>query len=244
MPFTNADRVKTTTTTTGTGTLTISTTAPTGFQNATAIGDGNSAPWCQTATSGEWQTFIGTVGASGTTLTKDIILDGSSGSGVAVSFPAGTKDVFCMLSANLVGYRQIGTTQTPSGVASSSITGIPTTYSDLLIEILGLSHDSGSNQSLRLELSGDNGATWTSPLSISAAAANTMTVYGGVQAGGYRKAAGSLFANTDNLASDLAVGAGNNNRVVWRIAAGINAVRLSFSGGNFDAGSWKLWGKL
>lgn len=241
MAFTSADRVKTTTTTTGTGTLTISTTAPTGFQNATAIGDGNSASWCQTATSGEWQTFIGTVGSSGTTLTKGVILDGSSGSGVAVSFPAGTHDVFCMLSADLVGYQQIGATQTPSGVASSSITGIPATFSDLLIEILGLSHDSGSNQTLQLELSDDN-TNWTTPVSLSASAiAGSVTLYGNLAIPGYLKAAGNTSITASDLSANRTAVVVNPRGSAWRLAAGISGIRLSWSGGNFDGpGSYKL----
>ncbi len=242
MSLTLADRVKTTTTTTGTGTLTISTTAPTGFQNATAVGDGNSAPWCQVATSGEWQTFIGTVGASGTTLTKDTILDGSSGVGVAVSFPAGSHDVFCTMPADLVGYQQIGTTQTPSGVASSSITGIPTTYSDLLIEILGLSHDSGSFQAFRFEVTND-GSTYTTPTAMTGALANTAAVYGSVFIPGYTKGAVLLSAKVGDAPSDLA---SLTSGTIYgrRIGGGVNGVRFSFAAGNFDAGSWKLWGKL
>jgi hypothetical protein len=244
MAFTSADRVKTTTTTTGTGTLTISTTAPTGFQNATAIGDGNSAPWCQIATSGEWQTFIGTVGASGTTLTKDIILDGSSGPGVAVSFPAGTHDVFCTLSADLVGYTQIGTTQTPSGVASSSITSIPAVYSDLLLEILGLSHDSGSNQQIRLELTPDNGGTWVGPVSFGGLLAASATSYGNFVIPGYRRGAIVAQHQSASLTANNTAGTGGGTAAPFRISAGVNGVRLSWGGGNFDAGSWKLWGKL
>lgn len=246
MAFAPKDRVKTTTTTTGTGTLTISTTAPTGFQNATVVGDGNTSAWCEAdPATGAWQTFIGTVGSSGTTLTKDTILDGSSGPGVAVSFAAGTKDVWCDIPAALLGYQQIGATQTPSGVASSSITGIPDCYSDLLIEILGLSHTSGSNHLLRIELSGDNGATWTAAKNVVNAGAGSQTLYGTLNLPGYRKSAGSLIPpSLGSLTSDYTTGNLGGAAFSWRIAAGINAVRLSFSAGDFDAGSWKLWGKL
>lgn len=242
MTFALKDRVKTTTTTTGTGTLTISTSAPTGYQNATAVGDGNSATWCEVdPATGAWQTFVGTVGSSGTTLTKDVILDGSSGVGVAVSFAAGTKDVWCDVPAAMLGYQQIGTTQTPSGVASSSITGIPDRFSDLLIEILGLSHDSGSNQTLRIETSHD-GSTWTTPIGSSSIAASG-TWYGGISIPGYRKAAGLILLAPNNLTADN-TSATAGATIAWRHAAGIQAIRLSPAAGNFDAGSWKLWGKL
>jgi hypothetical protein len=185
---------------------------------------------------------VGAVGSSGTTLTKDVILDGSSGVGVAVSFAAGTKDVWCDVPAAMIGYQQIGSTQTPSGVASSSITSIPATYSDLLIEILGLS--SSGAASLNLELS-DDWTNWTSTTLIATSAAGADTYYGSIIIPGYRKAAGQLTKASGALSSDrtLSNAIGTPN-VAWRVAAGIQAVRLSVTAGTFDAGSWKLWGKL
>lgn len=245
MAYGPKDRVKTTTTTTGTGTLTISASVPLGYQNATAVGDGNTAAWCQVdPATGAWQTFIGTVGSSGTTLTKDVILDGSSGAGVAVSFAAGTKDVWCDLPPAMLGYQQIGTTQTPSGVASSSITSIPDRYSDLLIEILGLSHDSGSNQQIRLDLTPDNGGTWVGPVSFGGLLAASATSYGNFVIPGYRRGAIVAQHQSASLTADNTAGTGGGTAAPFRISAGVNGVRLSWGGGNFDAGSWKLWGKL
>lgn len=99
MAFLLKDRVKTTSTTTGTGTLTISTTAPTGYQNATAVGDGNTATWVAAAGS-EWEVFIGTVGSSGTTLTRDTVLANHLNTTALVNFSAGTKDVWCDVAAS------------------------------------------------------------------------------------------------------------------------------------------------
>lgn len=144
--------------------------------------------------------------------------------------------------ANAGGYVQIGTTQTPSGVATSSITGIPATYSDLLLEILGLSHDSGSNRALRIELSGDGGTTWAGPSNLVGSQANTATVYGSVFVPKYTEPAGLLSTGVANLTSDNTIAAGGGGQA-WRIADGINAVRLSFAAGNFDGGSWKLWAR-
>jgi hypothetical protein len=149
-------------------------------------------------------------------------------------------------SAPSSAWTQIGSTQTPSAVSSSSITSIPATYQDLLIEILGLSHDSGTGQGLRIEMSGDNGTTWTTAnlISVSTAHPASATMYGGGVLSGYLKGAGLFPTIIDALASDYATTASSNIRsTIWRIAAGINAIRLSWSAGNFDAGSWKLWGK-
>ena len=90
------DRVKETTTTTGTGTLTLAG-AETGFQAFSVIGDGNKTFY--TITDGtSWEVGIGTYTSSGTTLSRDTILE-SSNAGSAVNWGAGSKDVFCTYPA-------------------------------------------------------------------------------------------------------------------------------------------------
>ena len=87
------DRVKETTTTTGTGTLTLAGAAG-GFQAFSAIGDGNTTYYAIVdSATGDWEVGLGTYTASGTTLSRDTILE-SSNSGSAVNLAAGTKSVF------------------------------------------------------------------------------------------------------------------------------------------------------
>ena len=87
------DRVRETSTTTGTGTLTLAG-AITGFQAFSAIGNGNTTYYTIfDPTSGAWEVGIGTYTSSGTTLSRDSVLE-SSNSGSIVNFGAGTKDVF------------------------------------------------------------------------------------------------------------------------------------------------------
>jgi hypothetical protein len=91
MPLVLKDRVKVSSTTTGTGTFTLGS-AYTGYQDFSVIGDGNTTYY--TITDGtDWEVGIGTYTASGTTLSRDTILE-SSNSGSVVNFPAGIKEVF------------------------------------------------------------------------------------------------------------------------------------------------------
>jgi len=95
-----ADRVKDTTTTTGTGTVTLSGTAPSGFQNFSVIGNGNTTYY--TLVSGSaWEVGIGTYSSTGPTLSRDTVLSSSAaGSKITLS---GTSDVFVTLPSERVG---------------------------------------------------------------------------------------------------------------------------------------------
>jgi len=90
------DRVQETTTTTGTGTITLAG-AVSGFQSFSVIGDSNTTFYSIVGGT-EWELGIGTYTSSGTTLSRDTILESSNG-GTAVNFSAGTKTVFCTYPA-------------------------------------------------------------------------------------------------------------------------------------------------
>lgn len=91
MAFLVADRVWETSTTTGTGTYTLAG-AKTGYRSFSAIGNGNATFYV--ATDGtDWEVGVGTYTASGTTLARTTIM-ASSNSNNAVSWAAGTRDIF------------------------------------------------------------------------------------------------------------------------------------------------------
>jgi hypothetical protein len=97
------DRVRVTTASTGTGTITLGA-AVNAFQDFSVIGDGNTTYYAIVdSTAGDWEVGIGTYTASGTTLSRDTILESSSG-GTAVSFGAGIKDVFVTYPAEKAVY--------------------------------------------------------------------------------------------------------------------------------------------
>ena len=101
-----ADRVKDSTTTTGTGTITLSGTAPTGYQNFSVIGNTNTTYYCIVhQTANEWEVGVGTYTSSGTTLARTTVLANSSATQpTALTFSAGTKDVFVTYPSEYSAY--------------------------------------------------------------------------------------------------------------------------------------------
>lgn len=103
MPLVIADRVLETTTTTGNGTVTLAG-AETGYQSFAVIGNGNTTYYTIAVNGGtDWEVGIGTYTSSGTTLSRDVVLD-SSNSGALVSFGSGTKQVFVTYPADKAVY--------------------------------------------------------------------------------------------------------------------------------------------
>lgn len=97
------DRVKETTSTGGTGTVTLAG-AVAGFQSFSVIGDGNTTYYTIVdTTNNTWEVGIGTYTSSGTTLSRDVVLE-SSNSGSLVPFAAIPKDVFVTYPAERATY--------------------------------------------------------------------------------------------------------------------------------------------
>lgn len=88
----------------GTGVVTLPVVAVSGFQTflagwaASGTGD-----YCLVM-GAQWETGLGTLNAGGTTLTRTTVYNGSSGSGVAVTFSAGVLDCFGDMPAELMHY--------------------------------------------------------------------------------------------------------------------------------------------
>ena len=123
MAFVIADRVKETTSTTGTGTVTLLG-AATGFQSFAAVGDTNTTYYTIAAQTGtEWEVGIGTYASSGTTLARTTVFSNSSGTQPsALSFSAGTKDVFVTYPAEMAAF-------SAAGVVIENYTTLTGTYS-------------------------------------------------------------------------------------------------------------------
>ena len=113
------DRVQETATTTGTGTFTLAG-AVTGFQSFSVIGNGNTTYYAIVLGS-EWEVGLGTYTSSGTTLSRDTVLESSNG-GTKVNFSAGTKNVFVTYPAEEAVYQdETGTAYAPQFAASNGL---------------------------------------------------------------------------------------------------------------------------
>lgn len=123
---------------------------------------------------------------------------------------------------------------------------ITQTYSGLLLVLLGVSTSSGSNPTLSVKVSGDGGSTFsTTGHSCSLGMAAADVLYGAIQIPGYRKDAGMMDGIAVNLGSDQSMGTASNiNPTAWRLADGIDGLRVALSTGSFDAGTIILYGKL
>ena len=111
------DRVKETSTTTGTGAIALGG-AVTGFETfAAGIGNSNTTYYAifNTGTT-EWEVGLGTLDGSSANLTRTTPIS-SSNSDSAVSFSAGTKDVFCTMPASKTVY--LDNSGNPVGAASA-----------------------------------------------------------------------------------------------------------------------------
>ena len=135
------DRVKETTLTTGTGTVTLAGAAA-GFQSFSVVGNGNTTYYAIVDnTAGDWEVGIGTYNSSGTTLARTTVLSSSAG-GAAVSFAAGSKDVFCTYpseksvyrdAAGIVAQLSFGAiTATSAALTTGTVSTAPASANDLV----------------------------------------------------------------------------------------------------------------
>ena len=95
------DRIKESSVTSGTGTITLAG-ATDGFQSFSVIGDGNTTYYA-IINGNDWEVGKGTYTASGTTLSRDTILE-SSNSGSAINL-SGSSDVFVTYPAEKAVYQ-------------------------------------------------------------------------------------------------------------------------------------------
>ncbi|MDB5726021.1 MAG: hypothetical protein JWQ16_2775 [Novosphingobium sp.] len=138
------------------------------------------------------------------------------------------------------GWTQLGATVATTSGTTASFGPIPATYSDLALIFEGLSHNNASTTTFTIELSDNNGVNWTPATTLTAGTtANSEVLYGRLDVPGYRFPCGAIGAYLTNLTADRTVAVATR-ALPWRIAAGINAIRIGVLAGAFDAGTIKL----
>jgi hypothetical protein len=216
------DRVRETSTTTGTGTFTLAG-AVTGFQTfSSAIGNTNTTYY--TITNGdEWEVGVGTVGAG--TLARTTVL-ASSNAGSAVTFSAGTKDVFCSYPAGKALYTDASGNAIGLGTVASTTTLTNATGLPISTGISGL----GTNVATALGTAvGSTGAVVVNGGVLGTPSSGTLTNCTGLPATG-----GGTGQSTYAVGDLLQGGATNTLTKLASVATG-NAL---ISGGVTTASSW------
>ena len=193
-----ADRVKETSTTAGNGVFTLAG-AATGYQSFAVVGNGNTTYYCIAGQgTAEWEVGIGTYASAGTTLTRTTVLSNSSATQPsALSFAAGTKDVFVTYpsekSVNLDASGNATALGTPVAFIGTNITGTATAFT-------------ASNVTTNANLTGE--AT-----SVGNAATLTNSAVIGKVITGYVSGAGTVAA-TDTLLQAIQKLNGNTAAIV------------------------------
>lgn len=138
---------------------------------------------------------------------------------------------------------------TPSGVATTTFSSIPTTYSDLMIEIDQISFTTAVSAAPTLSVSAD-GVTFVGNGQIgNTANSNAAWAYSGsVFLPGYRRKAGVGLAGVIGGQPPGSALYDDQSQITepftWTLAAGISAVRFGWTGTNtFDAGTIRLYGR-
>lgn len=137
------------------------------------------------------------------------------------------------------GWLTIATVNTTSGTLID-FTGIPTTYSDLMLVFNGVSHNFASNAGLNMSTS--DGTTYSSGSSVSNQIPATGTWYGSILIPGYNENGGRLTGGIENHANNTLLTPIDASRS-WRHDGGMKAVRFSLTSGSFDLGSVVLKGR-
>jgi len=217
MPRT-ADRVKETSTTTGTGTYSLSG-ASVGFQSFVAgIGDGKTCYYC--ATNGaDWEVGVGTVtDGSPDTLARTSVL-ASSNAGAAVSWAAGTRDIFVTFPAYRADPIPLGGNGDDGDltVATATVTEItgPKHYDQLVLEGSGILTTTAARALVvygrRIDLQSTSAIKSDGRGALGGfGGAGSAGIQGGGSSAGTAGSAGAVYANLGFLTASCGGGGGGS----------------------------------
>lgn len=127
----------------------------------------------------------------------------------------------------------------PAAGSAVTFSGIPNSYQDLILDIAGVSHDNPATAQVRVEISAD-GAAWSPPVMIQQGAA-ALAYTSRITFAHYTDDIGAANrVQPGGTPPSFAASLANHG---WHCPGGIQALRVSLSAGNFDAGSFSLSGR-
>ena len=155
---------------------------------------------------------------------------GSGNTGWELNSPAVTQ----LLTAQSVG---TGTTYTVDN------TVITRRFKTLEFVVRQLSHNDASNQTIRVELSGDNGSTWTAAQVVCASSPAATVLSGSVVIHNAAAASATRVIDAKTAAHGAITNALMSVHEVTVATGYVNAVRWSPAAGSFDGGTLSLIGR-
>jgi hypothetical protein len=220
------DRVKETSTTTGTGTLTLGG-AATGFRSFAVIGNGNTTYYAIfDRTSQDWEVGVGAYTSSGTTLTRDTVLE-SSNSGSLVNFGAGNKDVFCTYPAEKAVTLDDVQTLSNKTLASPTVSG-NLAFTGTGNRITGDFSNATAANRVSFQSSTVNGATALGVIPNGTSTASSFITNSSSDINNAHRLRFGVDASTAFLVSDVTGTGTNRPMVFW--TGGSERVRIDTSG--------------
>lgn len=219
----------------GTSALTASATIPlTDTSGTLAVNRGGTGD--TTYTNG--QLLIGNT--TGNTLTKGTL---TAGTGISITNGAGSITI----AATGAGWTQIGATLTPS-TNMAEFTGIPQTYTELMLIATGVSHNNGTSTDLQVQV--QDGTTWSAAVKINTGSALAAATINSavVNIPGYTKDIGVISSMVQtpwptSVSLGPTFGTDNVGTTPFACTGGIDGLRLLWGAGNYDAGTVALFGR-
>lgn len=114
-----------------------------------------------------------------------------------------------------------------------AVTGLPTTYKRFIVIIDGMSHNSGSDKTPYIELSDDNGSSWTSQFKIGPGLSSASTLHGLTTID--QVAIASVGKVVIGMHGANAAGRSIYGHTTEVIDA-VNAIRVGYASGDIDGG--------
>ncbi len=151
-----------------------------------------------------------------------------------------SRHISLLPAGGATGWTQIATA-TPVGVSAVYFTDIPSNYSDLLIQLKDVSHNSGTSTAVQISVSSD-GVNYSGTSNISSTAANTAVFCGAIYIPMYRAVTGVIYSGVGNIPYSPSQ-AISGLTISWRVPDSIAAIRLLLLSGAFTNGTITLYGR-